>query len=366
MLDDPGAPTPQTPLEGVLLEALLRDTSLAIAVGDARGTVTLMSPGLQALIENPFAPVAAEDIAAHFRVYTEDGSRLLRPDEEPLNRARQGETFEDQVLTVELVDGNRVVLRSRGAPLRDEDGTVQGGFVLFDDITAHRALVQQQDALRERLIETVNHELRTPLTALLGHAELLEDLEPQLPGWATRSLRKVLEAGERLRDLVRTVSALVDLEQAGHANPAEHDLVPLLHRCVDAAAERWPGTDVVVTAPHRLVATVDERLVCRALTAVLVNALQHSPPATPVRVVARQGGDGGVEVSVEDRGAGISRAERERLVQPFERGEGGLTARPGRGLGLAVARSVAEAHGGCVELSDNEPHGLRVVLRLPR
>lgn len=365
MPDDRGASKPQEPFEGDLLEALLRDTSLAIAVGDAQGTVTRMSPGLQKLIQNPFAPVVAEEISSHFRVYTADGGRLLRADEEPLNRARQGETFGDQVMCVRLADDNRVVLRARGAPVRDEEGMIRGGFVLFDDITAQRALVQQQNALRDRLIETVNHELRTPLTALLGHAELLEDLGPHLPGWASRSLDKVLQAGERLRDLVRTVSALVDLEEAGHVSPGEHDLVPLLHHCVEASTQQWPGTDVVVTAPHRLEATVDERLIARAFTAVLLNALQHNPPGVPVRVVADHS-PSGIALSVEDEGVGISRVERERLVQPFERGVDGLTARPGRGLGLAVARSVAEAHGGCLELSDNEPSGLRVVLRLPR
>ncbi|WP_170970339.1 PAS domain-containing sensor histidine kinase [Nocardioides jishulii] len=364
MPDAPETPTPRDPLRGVLLEALLRGTSLAIAVGDTQGRVRLMSPGLQELIQNRFSPVPVEDIPRYFRVYTEDGSRLLRSDEEPLNRARLGETFQDQVMAVELLDGSHVVLRARGAPLLGEDGAVQGGFVLFDDITAQRAQVERQNALRDRLVETVNHELRTPLTALLGHAEMLEDLVPQLPGWAATSLDRVLEAGERLSDLVRSVSALVDLEEVGHVHPAEHDLVPLLKRCVDDATAKRPCHGVVVTAPPTLMAMVDERLLARSLNALLVNALQHGPPGAPVHLTARQT-NAGIEVTVEDRGAGISRAERERLVMPFERGVEGLTARPGRGLGLAVARSVAEAHGGGLELHDNEPNGLRAVLRLP-
>ncbi|WP_238694269.1 hypothetical protein [Nocardioides daphniae] len=83
---DERAPAPQEALRGILLDALLHDTTLAVAVSDAEGTVTLMSPALEALVENDFAPVPAESIATHFQVRTEDGSRLLTPAEEPLNR----------------------------------------------------------------------------------------------------------------------------------------------------------------------------------------------------------------------------------------------------------------------------------------
>lgn len=358
--------TPQgDALKGLLLEALLQNTSLAMAVGDADGTVTLMSPGLQELIDTPFAPVPSEAIARHFKVLTEDGRRLLHPTEEPLNRARSGETFSGQVMRVDLTSGAHVYLRARGAPLVGSDGTVLGGFVVFDDVTSERALEHQRRALRDRLVETVNHELRTPLTALLGHAELLEELGPQLPEWANRSLASVLDAGERLRDLVHTVSALVDLEEAGNVVRADTDVVAVVLRCVETGIRAWPDVEAVVDAPGALTASVDPRLLARAVNALLGNALQYGPLVQQVDVSVQDEG-AWVRIAVADQGPGIDEVERQRLVQPFERGVSGLTAPPGRGLGLAVARSVAEAHGGSLELEGNSPTGLRAVLCVPR
>lgn len=353
-------------LKGLLLEALLQDTTLAVGAGDAEGNVTMMSPALQALIKSDFAPVAAAKIPEHFRVFTEDGSRLLTPEEEPLNRAIRGESFRGAVISLCTHGDHFIHLRCSGAPLRAPDGEILGGIVLFDDITAERAVIREQAVLRDRLVETVNHQLRTPLTSLLGHAELLEDLLPDLPEWAARSLTAVIRSGRHLDDLVRAVSDLVDLDAARHIECEHVDVGEIVSDCIERsnvlAATR--GVDVSLNAPSAVPAQLDGRKFAQAVRALVTNAVEYSPQGGEVEVEVSTP-TGQVRVEVADAGPGISPAERQRLLLPFERGSSSLTAPTGRGLGLAVAHAVTVAHSGTIEFDDNAPTGLRVRLEVP-
>ncbi|WP_162598803.1 sensor histidine kinase [Nocardioides gilvus] len=354
-------------LKGVLLEALLHDTTLAVAASDAAGTVTMMSPGLEALVNSDFAPVAAEQIPEHFRVYTEDGSRLLSPEEEPVNRARSGESFRGAVMSLRTHDDHFIHLRCSGAPLRAPGGEILGGIVLFDDITAERAVLREQAALRDRLVETVNHQLRTPLTSLLGHAELLEDLLPGLPAWAARSLTAVIRSGRHLDDLVRAVSDLVDLDAAQHLKCESVDVGALVSGCVERSSQLAAahGVDVSLSAPAEVPAELDGKRFAAAVSALVTNAVEFSPSGSEVEIEVSAPA-GHVRVEIADAGPGISPLERQRLLLPFERGSSSLTAPTGRGLGLAVAHAVAVAHRGTIEFEDNAPTGLRVRVEVPR
>lgn len=353
-------------LSGLLLDALLHDTTLAVSTGDADGTVTMMSPALQQLIKRDFAPITAERIPEHFRVHTEDGARLLTAEETPLTRATRGESFRGVVISLCTHGDHFVHLRCSGAPLRDPDGNILGGIVLFDDITAERALTREQGILRDRLVETVNHQLRTPLTSLLGHAELLEDLLPDLPEWAGRSLQAVIRSGRHLEDLVHSVSGLVDLDSAQQIECEHVDVGEIVQDCIDQshALATARGVDVSLNAPPVVPAQLDGKKFARAVRAVVTNAVEYSPQGGEVEVaVSRPTGQ--VRVEIADAGPGISPTERQRLLRPFERGSSSLTAPTGRGLGLAVAHAVTAAHSGTIELDDNAPTGLRVRLEVP-
>ncbi|QCC77769.1 sensor histidine kinase [Nocardioides daphniae] len=177
----------------------------------------------------------------------------------------------------------------------------------------------------------------------------------------------MLDAGERMRDLVGSVSDLVDLEAAGHVTLASEDLTDVVRQCLDRVRQTLERPDVTVelhAPPESLDADIDGALLCRALTALLANAVQHSPPDATVRIDV-VGTPAVVSVQVSDHGPGIAAAERARLVRPFERGSSDLTG-PRARAGLPLAHAVALAHHGTLALRDNEPHGLVAVLMLPR
>jgi two-component system sensor histidine kinase KdpD len=98
----------------------------------------------------------------------------------------------------------------------------------------------------------------------------------------------------------------------------------------------------------------------QALTNVLENAARFTPRGRPITVAAARWHDG-VQIRIADRGPGVPREDRERVFEPFVRGEGST----GTGLGLAIARAIVEAHGGTIRLTDEPGGGTAVVIELP-
>ena len=134
------------------------------------------------------------------------------------------------------------------------------------------------------------------------------------------------------------------------------------------------GTPVVVEDGPALTVMADEALLKRALWNLIENAVKYGAP--PITLAATPSGDR-VALSVADHGRGIAPADRERVFAPFERLDAARTpsaageAPRGVGLGLTLARRIAEAHGGTATIApadvvDGEERGCRVTLTIPR
>jgi PAS domain S-box-containing protein len=199
-------------LEAVPLQEAVERTGVAIAACDAEGRLTLLSRALQEMFGLTFEPVAEGEVPRVFRLFREDGTTPLPPDEVPLARARAGEFVRDAVVAAHDCSGALIYLRCNGAPLLDGD-RITGAVVIAHDVTAETLAAQRAEALRERLVATINHEFRTPLAALLGHAELIRDhagdLDPELTKW----LEAIERSAWKLRDLVLEASELVSCEE---------------------------------------------------------------------------------------------------------------------------------------------------------
>jgi signal transduction histidine kinase len=355
-----------TDLGSLQLQTLLSQTPAGLAATDAHGHMTMLSPALQRLFGLPDEPYAEDEIPQRFSLYDAEGLVPLQKHEVPLVRARAGEAVTDAVVTALLPERGLVHLRCNGAPLRDEDGVIVGGIVMIEDITAERAALREQAELRRRLIETVNHEFRTPLSTLLGHAELLADATDRLPADLARSATAALSAAESLSDLVRTVSDLVDLGEAARVVSVDTDVRPMLVRIAESERSAAPaGPRVTVEANDSLHAPVDPERLRKAITALVANAVTYAPPESEVQVRAWTD-ECHLHILVADQGTGIPQADRERLVEPFERGNHPRQAVSSRGLGLAVAHTVALAHGGSLELANAPSGGLQATLSVPR
>jgi len=220
--------------------------------------------------------------------------------------------------------------------------------------------VKRSDASRKRMIADVSHELRTPLTIIKGEADIaLRGVEKSRPVYQD-ALRRVREAANHTARLVddllfvaRTEAGEVRLERQ------EMDLRTAVREACDIV-----NRDVVLhdDTEHGVVHG-DPGRIRQALLVLLENARHHGGDRIHVRIGAH--GDG-LGVSVEDTGPGMSDADKAQAFERFFRGSNAAERyREGTGLGLPVALSIAEAHGGTVTLSDRDGGGLVATLLLP-
>jgi K+-sensing histidine kinase KdpD len=219
------------------------------------------------------------------------------------------------------------------------------------------------DELRSALLAAVGHDLRTPLAGLVAAVGTLRD-----PGLALSDadrdqlLATVEESAHRLSALLEDLLDLSRL-QAG-ALPTTIRAVPVDEVVARALLDRQlPDVDNAVADDLPLV-LADAALLQRVVANLADNARRHTDPGTPVEVVARAAGTG-VDLSVVDHGKGVAEAEWPRMFVPFQRLDD-HPARPGIGLGLAIARGFTDAMGGTLRPASTPGGGLTMTVRLPR
>lgn len=240
---------------------------------------------------------------------------------------------------------------------RDAARIGQYGWAMVTGGPAHRSEADL-DRLRRRVINVVGHELRTPVTTIRGLAELLGggDSDPEVAAALVREARRLESLLDQLL-VAAGVSAALPVDQ-----PAPVRLVP-------AITGIWAGlgarADLIVDsgpADEGVAALAGPSALDQMLRALLDNAAAHGDPPVQVKVT---GAAGRVQVTVESGGPVVPPEDVAMALEPFWRGERAVTARPGLGLGLPVAKAMAEHAGGSLMVSSRPGGGLIATLELP-
>ena len=210
------------------------------------------------------------------------------------------------------------------------------------------------------------HELRTPLAALRGGIEVALRAE-RTPEEYRRVLASSLEEVERLIRLAEDLLLLSRSSAGPDVTRAPVDLEPLLLDVFDVGARLGQGAGVSVRTDAMASATVrgDATALRRALLNLIENAIKYTPPGGKVELGLTTG-DGLAVITVSDTGIGLDPADADRIFEPFVRLDAARARDTGgAGLGLAIARSIAVAHGGTLTVESRPGAGSRFVLRLP-
>ncbi len=223
------------------------------------------------------------------------------------------------------------------------------------------------ESVRNALLAAISHELRTPLAAIVGASSTLaQSGESVAPAVRVELAASIAEEARHMSEVVAKVLDLARL-QSGAARVARdwHPVEEIVGSALARLKDRLSGHPVTtrLLPPPGLV-NVDAVLLEQAVANLLENAAKYTPPGTPIAIEATLEG-GELALSVVDRGPGIPPGEEERVFEKFHRGtaEGGPG---GAGLGLAICRAIADAHGGKIRAENLAGGGAAFRLTLPQ
>ena len=221
--------------------------------------------------------------------------------------------------------------------------------------------------LRADFVSLVSHELRSPMAAVIGASRTLQDRWRMLSASQRESFLALIgDETSRLAELVGDVLDTSRIEAGTFSYRFEEvDLGRLVDEAVEAAALAQQDVPVLASVRGGLPAIQGDRARLRQVLGNLIeNAVKYSPEGGEVRVSAGAG-NGAVQIDVRDSGPGIPRDQQGRIFEKFGRVDVPGASKPGTGLGLFIARSIAEAHGGTLDVTSGPDEGATFTLTLP-
>jgi K+-sensing histidine kinase KdpD len=221
--------------------------------------------------------------------------------------------------------------------------------------------LRQVDRDRAALLRSVSHDLRTPLATIRAAATDLRGFAHQ-PATRDELLDLVIDESERLDRIVGNLLSLSRIE-AGALLPERQpvDLGELVESCVDRLRRVTSRVELDVRVePGLPLVSVDYSQIDQVVANLLENAVRHSPPGGTVTLRLRRSLVG-VAIEVTDQGPGFDPSVRYRLFEPFASATGSGSS----GIGLAICKSVVEAHGGTITASEPGWGGAKIVVEVP-
>ena len=267
-----------------------------------------------------------------------------------------------------------------GYPQFAAPGRLLRVIVAFVDMTAQRQAealrvakesAEAASAAKSAFLSRVSHELRTPLNAINGFSELVL-MDPQVPAASKDKVQHVLHAGQHLLSLINQVLDLTQVEAGQRPAPLQPvALWPLLAECVALCEPLAQARGVALTLADPPAPTpwvlADQTPLRQVLINLLSNAIKYNRPQGQVRVfLGAPDAAAPLSVHVQDTGPGLSAAQQAALFQPFNRLGAEFSGVEGHGLGLSIARMLAQSLGGDITVHSVVGDGATFTLHLKR
>ncbi|MDP9475189.1 MAG: HAMP domain-containing histidine kinase [Actinomycetota bacterium] len=239
---------------------------------------------------------------------------------------------------------------------------LEAAFTRREEALSH---LEESLAQQRRFVADASHELRTPLTSIGGYARMLKSWGLENPETAREGMEAIEKESGRMRGLVEALLALARGDEGAPLEPEFQDLGAVAAEAVKTARAAAGGKLSIDYEPpaHRIEATFDRARIRDAAAILLDNAIRYTPEGGRVTVRVREDNDWAA-VEVADTGVGIPEDELPSIFERFYRADK-ARAGDGAGLGLAIARQIADAHGGAIDVQSEPGKGSTFVLRLP-
>ncbi|HZC00647.1 MAG TPA: ATP-binding protein, partial [Gammaproteobacteria bacterium] len=229
--------------------------------------------------------------------------------------------------------------------------------------------LQQTIDRQRRFVADASHELRTPLTSIHSYAQVLEEWALRDPQIGPESVAAIKRESERMKGLVENLLELARGDEGMKLHLKDNNLTEVLQEAAESARAAVNGKVLIeCPSPKQRVqgvsAVFDRERLRQALSILLDNAVKYTPQGGRVsmRIVQE---DASVGVEVSDTGIGIPEEQIPHVFERFYRAEEARSTE-GLGLGLSIARQIAEDHGGSIEARSKPREGSTFIIRIPR
>jgi two-component system phosphate regulon sensor histidine kinase PhoR len=365
------------------LTTLINSITEGVVLCDGRGRLTLFNEAAQTLLQQDslLFGLTLPEMRERFAIRDLD-NQLLPVELLPMARALAGETFHDYRLIVCGASGPDTVMSFSGAPARADDGEIEGAVAVFRDITQQQKLERAKDDF----LVVAAHELRSPLAAVRSYADLLLRREQQRSEADSRDVQGLTILTQQVSHMLRMVDNLLDLSRldAGQLDlqPQRLNLVQLVDQVLDQQRPAAGGRNLQLESDaDEIWLSCDPLRIRQVLTNLVNNAIKYGPNDREITVRLRSNlpepfvdmehsdvetataSGPFVQVTVSDRGTGITPDQQARLFQRFYRARSNRAE--GLGLGLYLSRQFIHLHGGAIWVESREGLGTDFHFTLP-
>lgn len=231
------------------------------------------------------------------------------------------------------------------------------------------AILAEQEKLRANLLRTISHDLRTPLTSISGNADNLLANDEAFDAETRRQI--YTDIREDSEWLISLVENLLSVSRMGDGKSDIRMSAELVSDVIDEAVRRTEKNAsehklTIKESDGILLARMDARLIVQVLINLIDNAIKYTPSGSEIEISAVEK-DNEIAITVADNGHGIADEIKPRVFDMFYTGAEKIAdSRRSLGLGLALCKSIVNAHGGEITVTDNKPHGAVFTFTLPK
>lgn len=237
----------------------------------------------------------------------------------------------------------------------------------FNDATRKAELHAETESFRNALLMSISHDLRTPLAAIMGSSSNLLHFGDKVDAAMVRDMAEnIYDQSERLNKLVNNVLQIIRLEYGSiRIAKKHHQVEDIIGSAFNKLEQLLDSKPVAMKVPQPMpMVPLDSILIEQVLTNLIENAVKFTPKTSPIEITV-QHNKKTLTVNVADYGPGIQNNDTARIFDKFYRGQKPETSGSGIGLGLAICKSIIQAHGGSIWAYNREEGGAIFSFTLP-
>ncbi|MFZ3068892.1 MAG: PAS domain S-box protein [Microgenomates group bacterium] len=347
------------------LEAILHDMGDAVFVTDDKKKIILANKAMEILFGLGEREMMGKNIEEVLSLsYETTGKKPVDLIETVFEKKQQAKPVD--TLVVRNKSGTSVSVDGVASPIVDENLKLVGTVWVLRDVTKEKALEQ----MRVDFISLASHQLRTPLTGIKWFVELLDQNAPKMSiEKIQKYIEKIGESNNRMIDLVNDLMATSKADSGKIVKEvSSYPVKDLLQRSIDEQGRLFLNKKITIEGmeliSEDLEIDADVTQMVQVFGNLFDNAVRYSPEGSKIEVGAELG-LGKVKIYVRDHGLGVPLKQQSKVFDKFFRADNVAKTIPGSGLGLYLAKSMVESHGGKIWFESKEKLGTTFFVELP-